>query len=372
MSVAVTGGPRETQRTPLFAAHRRLGARMVDFAGWEMPVYYTSILEEHRAVRARAGLFDVSHMGEVEVLGAGALGAVQRLVTNDAAKLSPGAAQYAVMCLPSGGIVDDVVYYCLAPDRFLFCVNASNVDKDFRWMRDNARGAEVVNRSAEFAQLALQGPRAAAILAPLASIDLGALRSFRVAEASVAGVSALVSRTGYTGEDGFEIYLAPEHAEATWDRLLDAGRPQGLVPVGLGARDTLRLEKGLMLYGNDIDETTSPLEAGLGWVVKLHKGDFIGRDALLAQERQAPRRRLAALRMGESAPPPRHAYRVTQGGRLVGAITSGTKSPTLGFGIGLALVEAQAAVIGSRLAVEIRTRQHPAEVVPLPFVGGQK
>jgi aminomethyltransferase len=345
---------------------------MVEFAGWEMPVYYTSILEEHRAVRERAGLFDVSHMGEVEVRGAGALGAVQHLVTNDAAKLGPGAAQYSVMCLPSGGIVDDVVYYCLAADRFLFCVNASNVDKDFGWMRDNARGAGVVDRSAEFAQLALQGPRAAAILSPLASIDLGGLRSFRVAEATVAGVSALVSRTGYTGEDGFELYLAHEHAEAVWSRLLEAGHPRGLLPVGLGARDTLRLEKGLMLYGNDIDETTSPLEAGLGWVVKLDKGEFIGRDALLVQKQRGPRRRLAALRMHEPAPPPRHGYRVTQGGRPVGAITSGTKSPTLGFGIGLALVEAQAAGIGSRLAVEIRTRQHPAEVVPLPFVGGQK
>jgi aminomethyltransferase len=356
----------------LFAAHRRLGARMVDFAGWEMPVYYTSIVNEHRAVREHAGLFDVSHMGEVEILGAGALGAVQRLVTNDAAKLSSGSAQYAVMCLPSGGIVDDVVYYRLRSDRFLFCVNAANADKDFRWIRDNTRGAEVVNRSAEFAQLALQGPEAAAILATLTAIDLGALRSFRVAETNVADVPALISRTGYTGEDGFELYLAPEHAEAAWNRLLESGRPRGLLPVGLGARDTLRLEKGLMLYGSDIDETTSPLEAGLGWVVKLDKGEFIGREALLGQKREGPRRRLAGLRMEEPAPPPRHGYRVMQAGRPVGTVTSGTKSPTLGFGIGLALVEAQAAAVGSRLAVEIRTRQHPAEVVPLPFVSGPK
>ena len=372
MSLAIAGNSHAARRTPLFAAHRRLGARMVDFAGWEMPVSYTSILEEHRAVRERAGLFDVSHMGEVEVRGAGALGAVQRLITNDAAKLVPGAAQYAVMCLPSGGIVDDVVYYCLAPDRFLFCVNASNADKDFRWMRDHTGGAEVVNRSAEFAQLALQGPRAEAILAPLAAIDLATLSRFHVAEASVAGTPALVSRTGYTGEDGFEIYLAPEHAEAVWNRLLEVGRPQGLVPVGLGARDTLRLEKGLMLYGNDIDETTSPLEVGLDWVVKLAKGDFIGCEALLAEKRQGPRRGLVGMRMEESAPPPRSGYRVMQAGRPVGAITSGTKSPTLGRGIGLALVEAQVAKIGSKLAVEIRTRQHSAEVVPLPFVGGQK
>jgi len=372
VSVAVAAGSRETKRTPLFAAHRRLGARMVDFAGWEMPVYYTSIFEEHRAVRSAAGLFDVSHMGEVEIRGKAALAAVQRLVTNDAAKLTSGGAQYAVLCLPSGGIVDDVVYYRLAPDRFLFCVNASNAEKDFRWMRDQANGAEVVNRSAEFAQLALQGPRAATILSPLASIDLAALRSFRFAEARVAGAPALLSRTGYTGEDGFEIYLGVESAETVWCRLLEAGRPQGLVPVGLGARDTLRLEKGLMLYGNDIDETTSPLEAGLGWVVKFAKGDFIGRDTLLAQERDGLRRRLVGLRLAEPAPPPRHAYRVLQAGRPVGAVTSGTKSPTLGVGIALALVETQAAAIGSRLAVEIRSRQHPAEVVRLPFVGGQK
>jgi aminomethyltransferase len=372
VSVAVAGDSHEVQRTPLNAAHRRLGARMVDFAGWEMPVYYSSIFEEHRAVRNAAGLFDVSHMGEIEVRGAAALGAVQRLVTNDAGKLAPGAAQYGMLCLPSGGIVDDVVYYRLASDRFLFCVNASNADKDFRWMRDRASDAEVVNRSAEFAQLALQGPLAAPILAPLASIDVAALRSFRVAEARVATAPALVSRTGYTGEDGFEIYLAPANAEAVWNRLLETGRPRGLVPVGLGARDTLRLEKGLMLYGNDIDETTSPLEAGLEWVVKLDKGDFIGRDALLAQKREGPRRRLAALRMRPSAPPPRHGYRVLRDGRMVGAVTSGTKSPTLGVGIALALVEAQAAAIKSRLEVEIRSRQHPAEVVPLPFVGGQK
>ena len=304
MSGAVAGGSHEARRTPLFAAHRRLGARMVDFAGWEMPVYYTSILEEHRTVRTKAGLFDVSHMGEVEVFGPEALSAVQRLVTNDAAKLAPGAAQYAVMCLPTGGIVDDVVYYRLAPDRFLFCVNASNVEKDFRWMRDQTRDAEVVNRSAEFAQLALQGPLAATILASLASIDVGGLLSFRAAEARVAGVPALVSRTGYTGEDGFELYLATERAETVWNRLLEVGRPHGLVPVGLGARDTLRLEKGLMLYGNDIDETTSPLEAGLGWIVKLAKGDFIGREALLAQKERGPAaqaRRLAHDRVGPAS-----------------------------------------------------------------------
>jgi glycine cleavage system T protein (aminomethyltransferase) len=365
VSVAVAG--KEVRRTPLNAAHRRLGGRMVEFAGWEMPVYYAGILEEHRAVRERAGLFDVSHMGEVEVRGPGALAVCQRLVTNDAARLEPGAAQYSVMCLPAGGIVDDVVYYCLSPERYLFCVNASNEEKDFAWMREQGNGAEVSNRSSDFAQLALQGPRARQILQPLTALDLASLKSFQAREGSVAGARALLSRTGYTGEDGFEIYLAADKAEALWDRLLDAGSKEGLVPVGLGARDTLRLEKGLMLYGNDIDAETTPLEAGLGWVVKLEKGDFIGREALLRQKREGVRRKIVGLEM-EGAAPPRHGYRVFHQGRAVGIVTSGSKSPTLGRGIALAMVDAAVTAIGSRLEVEIRSRQHPAKVVSLPFV----
>lgn len=367
MSVAV-----EARRTPLYEAHRRLGARLVEFAGWQMPVYYKGILEEHRAVRERAGLFDVSHMGEVEVRGRQAALACQRLVTNDAEKLVTGRAQYAVMCLPSGGIVDDVIYYRLDADRFLFCVNASNQEKDHRWMRDNADGAEVVDRSADFAQLALQGPKAQAIFQPVTAIDLRALKSFFATEGEVAGAAALVSRTGYTGEDGFEIYIAPRDAEPVWERLLAEGAPQGLVPVGLGARDTLRLEKGLMLYGNDIDEQTTPLEAGLDWVVKFDKPDFLGREALLQQKREGVRRRLVGLALEVDAPPPRHGYRIFAGGRPVGVVTSGTRSPTLGKGIALALVERALCEVGTRLEVEIRSRQHPAEVVPLPFVRRQK
>ncbi|MGH7897514.1 MAG: glycine cleavage system aminomethyltransferase GcvT [Candidatus Binatia bacterium] len=358
---------KEVRRTPLHAAHRRLGGRMVEFAGWEMPVYYSGILDEHRAVRERAGLFDVSHMGEVEVRGAGALAEVQRLVTNDASRLAPGQAQYSVICLPSGGIVDDVVYYCLSPERYLFCVNASNEEKDFDWMRQQASGVEVVNRSSAYAQLALQGPRARTILQSLTDLDLAKLKNFQAAEGAVAGVRALVSRTGYTGEDGFELYLAPEDAETLWERLLEAGSEAGLVPVGLGARDTLRLEKGLMLYGNDIDDQTTPLEAGLGWVVKLEKGDFIGREALLRQRREGVGRKIIGLEM-EGAAPPRHGYRVFHEGRVVGVVTSGSKSPTLGKGIALAMVDAATTAIGSRLEVEIRSRQHPAKVVRLPFV----
>jgi aminomethyltransferase len=372
VSAGAAGLGTDVRRTPLAAAHRRLGGRMVEFAGWEMPVYYSGILEEHRAVRERAGLFDVSHMGEVEVRGPGAIAACQRIVTNDLGKLAPGAAQYSVMCLPSGGIVDDVIYYRLGDDRVLFCVNASNQEKDFRWIREHASDVEVRNRSADFAQLALQGPMAERILQPLTAIDLRALRPFFAVDAQVGDIATLISRTGYTGEDGFELYVAPEHAEALWNRLLADGKGEGLVPVGLGARDTLRLEKGLMLYGNDIDESTTPLEAGLGWVVKLDKGEFIGRDALARQRAAGVRRRLVGLLMDRSAAPPRHGYAVHRGGRSVGAVTSGTKSPTLGRGIALALVEREVAEIGTRLEVEIRSRQHPAEVVPLPFVRGQK
>jgi glycine cleavage system T protein (aminomethyltransferase) len=337
-----------------------------------MPVYYTGIVEEHRAVRERAGLFDVSHMGEIELRGARALAACQKLVTNDAAALRSGRAQYAVMCLPSGGIVDDVIYYCLAPDRFLFCVNASNEEKDYRWMKQHAAGAEVINRSAEFAQLALQGPKAPMILQPLTTMDLVALDRFGAIQGEVAGARALVSRTGYTGEDGFEIYLAPSDAERVWEQLLAAGAPQGLVPVGLGARDTLRLEMGLMLYGNDIDEETTPLEAGLGWVVKLGKGDFIGREPLVRQKAEGLRRRLVGLLMADTAAPPRHGYRISHGGRPVGAVTSGTKSPTLGRGIALGFVERSISEVGTRVAVEVRSRQHPAEIVAPPFVRRQK
>ncbi len=343
---------------------------MVPFAGWEMPVYYGGILEEHRAVRERAGLFDVSHMGEVEIHGEGALGVCQLVMSNDASKLAVGGAQYAVMCRPSGGIVDDVIVTRTREDRYLVCVNASNRDKDFAWIRDHGAGATVEDRSDAYAQLALQGPRAAGILQRLTDLDLAKLRSFTAAEGEVASVRSLVSRTGYTGEDGFEIYCAPDEAEHLWETILDTGAAEGILPIGLGARDTLRLEKGLMLYGNDIDDETTPLEAGLGWVVKLDKGDFLGREALVRQRAQGVERKLVGI-VVEGGAPPRHGYRVLAGDRSVGVVTSGTKSPTLGVGIALAKVEASAlgpAEKNPALAVEIRSRQHPARVVPLPFV----
>lgn len=340
---------------------------MVEFGGWEMPVQYSGILDEHRAVRSRAGLFDVSHMGEVEISGPGALAACQRLLTNDLSKIGVGKAQYSVMCLPSGGIVDDVITYCLSPDRYLFCVNASNREKDFVWMRDQCPGVPVIDRSEEFAQLALQGPAAVEILCSVASPDLRGLPSFGFTQARVAGVDALVSRTGYTGEDGFELYVAPDRAERLWNTLLaEGGTRHGLVPAGLGARDTLRLEAGLMLYGNDIDAETTPLEAGLEWVVKLGKSDFIGRDSLARKKESSLTRRLVGLEM-EDGSVPRHGYPVHGEGRVLGSVTSGTKSPTLGRGIALAYVETGVAVSGKRVEVEIRGRRHPAKVVRFPF-----
>src|SRR3954470_16471840 len=268
------------QRTPLYGCHLEAAARMVDFAGWEMPVQYTGVIEEHRAVRTAAGLFDVSHMGEVRVKGAGAEAFLQRLTPNDVSKLVPGRAHYSGLLTEQGTYIDDILIYRLAPEAFLVVVNASNAPRDFEWIAARAAGApdvEVTNESDRYALLALQGRRAVDILAPLASPDVTGLKYYGFAEGKVNGVPALISRTGYTGEDGFELYLAPEGAPAVWRRLLADGAAHGLVPAGLGARDTLRLEAGMALYGHEIDETTTPLEAGLGWVVKLDKGgDFAG------------------------------------------------------------------------------------------------
>ena len=353
-------------RTPLYDAHKRLGARFVSFAGWEMPVQYAGILEEHRAVRERAGLFDVSHMGEVEVRGPRALEAVQRLMVNDAGRLRDGQVQYSMLCLENGGVIDDVTVNRFSAERFLVCVNASNAQKDFGWMRDHAlAGAEVVDRSADFALLALQGPRASEILSRCTRIDLTTLRSFCFAEGEVAGVPVIAARTGYTGEDGFELYAPAERGVALWDALLAEGAAYGLQAAGLGARDTLRLERALPLYGHELDEEHSPLEAGLAWVVKLDR-EFIGGAALMRQKAEGVRRRLVGLTMLQPGIP-RQGYAIKSEGRTVGAITSGTQSPTLGKPIALGYVEVALAAVGSRLEVEIRQRGVAAEVVPLPF-----
>ncbi|MFH1471234.1 MAG: glycine cleavage system aminomethyltransferase GcvT, partial [Candidatus Micrarchaeota archaeon] len=271
------------KKTPFYDMHVALGARIVPFAGWEMPVQYKGLIEEHLATRTACGLFDVSHMGEVFVTGQHAFDQVQNLITNDLNKIAPGKAIYSPMCLENGGIVDDLIAYQFSKEKFLIVVNASNVEKDFNWMKKNLDGVEVVNRSDEYAQLAVQGPKAQAIMSGITGADLAKLGFFCFVETNVAGVDAIVSRTGYTGEDGFEIYFGRENGPAVWDAIMEAGKPHGLAPIGLGARDTLRLEAGLMLYGNDIDENTTPLEAPLKWTVSLEK-EFIGKKAILEKK----------------------------------------------------------------------------------------
>ncbi len=358
--------------TPLNAVHKALGARMVPFGGWEMPVQYAGVIEEHLAVRQQAGLFDVSHMGEIEVRGPEALALVQRLTTNDAARLTDGQIQYSALCYPDGGVVDDVTLYRSGANHFLFCVNAANTDKDFAWMQQvhaesGLVGATLRNRSAEFAQLALQGPKAAAILARLTTVRLADIAYYHFGEGEVAGVPVLISRTGYTGEDGFELYLPAATAVAVWTRLLEVGEADGLVPIGLGARDTLRLEKGYALYGHELSPRISPLEAGLGWIVKLEKGDFVGRNALVQQKAAGIPRRLVGLVMEERGIP-REGYPVFAGEVQVGSVTSGTMSPSLKVGIALALVESAHAGVGGELRVGIRDRQLRAKIVKPPFV----
>ncbi|MEA2603339.1 MAG: aminomethyltransferase [Acidobacteriota bacterium] len=353
------------QRTPLYDCHLEAGARMVDFAGWEMPVQYQGVIDEHRAVRTAAGLFDVSHMGEVRVRGAGAEAFLQRLTPNDVAKLVPGRAHYSGLLTEQGTYVDDILIYRLAPEDFLVVVNASNAGRDFEWIASRASGeteAEVVDESDKYALLALQGPKAVEILTPLATPGAADLKYYGFRQGEVAGVPALISRTGYTGEDGFELYLSPEDAPAVWRRLVAAGAS----PAGLGARDTLRLEAAMALYGHEIDETTTPFEAGLGWVVKLDKGDFLGRDALLAQREQEPARKLVGFEV-DGRGIARQGHGVVSDGARVGSVTSGTWSPTFEKALGLAYVPAELAAPGSRLELDVRGKAVPAAVVEVPF-----
>ncbi len=357
----------QLKRTSLYDVHVAAGARMVEFGGWHMPVQYSGIVDEHRAVRSAAGLFDVSHMGEVEVAGPGALESVQRVVTNDAAKLSVGQVLYSPMCTPSGGIIDDVTVFRLGEARYLFIVNASTTAKDLAWIGEHTRGAQTLDRSSEFALLALQGPQAQPILQRLTRTDLSALKSFHIAaEVNVAGVRCLVSRTGYTGEDGFEIAPPWDEAPQVWEGLMETGRREGLMPVGLGARDTLRLEAGFMLYGNDIDETTSPLEAPLGWTVRFDKGSFIGREILLAQKEQGVTRKLAGFEMTERAIP-RHGYPLRVGDEEIGRVTSGTFGPWVNKSIGMGYVPKALTKSGTPVDVDIRGKAARATIVKLPF-----
>jgi aminomethyltransferase len=360
------------QRTPLHAEHARLAAKLVPFAGYEMPVHYPAgITAEHHAVRNAAGLFDVSHMGEFEVRGPRALDFVQHVSTNDASKLEVGQAQYSTMVNEDGMVIDDLLVYRF-PDRYMLVVNGANREKDWAWVSRFAGefGVDLVDRTDDIALLALQGPQAEAILARLTDHDLPSIRYYRFAEGTVDGVPAIISRTGYTGEDGFELYVNAGHAARLWSRILEAGAPEGILPAGLGCRDSLRLEMGMALYGNDLTEGHSPLEAGLGWVVKLDKpGGFMGRDALARQKEAGVTRRLVGFRLKERGFP-RHGYPVTVGGETVGEVTSGTMSPTLGVGVGMAYVRADAAKPGTEIGIVIRDKAVPAEVVKPPFHTG--
>ena len=359
------------RQTPLNAVHKRMGAKMVEFGGWEMPVRYTGDLEEHRAVRTAAGLFDLGHMGQINVTGPDALPFLQWLLTNDFAALPVGKAQYTLLCNPQGGVLDDLIVYRL-PERWFVVVNAANRESDVAWMQ--ARRAErrdldltVADISDETGMLALQGPRAEAILQKLTGADLATLPYFHAVETTVAGVPTLIGRTGYTGEDGFELFCGARHAGHLWDALLEAGRPEGLQPIGLGARDTLRLEAKMALYGHELNEEINPLEAGLGWAVNFDKGDFVGREALLQVKEQKPARRLVGFRMVERGGAPRAGYEVQVDGEPVGHVTSGTHSPTLSQSIGLALVRRDVAGVGKPLDVVIRGRPVRAEQVKTPF-----
>jgi aminomethyltransferase len=357
------------RKTPLNATHRASGAKMVPFGGWDMPVEYAGLISEHMAVRKAAGLFDVSHMGEFEVEGPGALAFLQRVTSNNVAKLVDGQVQYSAFPLPNGAPVDDVTIFRRAANRYLLIVNAGNIEKDFRWLQQQGpQDATLENKSDAYALLALQGPRAVEILQPLTTLDLGGLKYYHFADAEVDSYPVTVSRTGYTGEDGFEIFVQPVHVEAFWKRLLDAGQEKGLVPAGLGARDTLRLEARMCLYGQDMDETTSLVEAGLGWIVSLDeaKGDFPGRAVLAEQKRSGAPRKLVGFEVtGRGIA--RHGYPVLVHDERVGEVTSGTYAPFLQKNIGLCYVPAARAAVGTELAIDIRERKVPARVVPTPF-----
>jgi len=356
-------------QTPLHDRHIALGAKLIEFSGWLMPVQYTGILEEHRAVRERAGLFDLSHMGELFVEGPDAGAALAAALVTNPPALTVGRAHYSMICASDGGIVDDLIVYRLGEERFLVVANAGNAPIVSDALVERLAGFKAVldDRSLATALVAIQGPRSVEILRPLTDVDLDALRYYAIDEGSVAGIPALVARTGYTGEDGFEIYVDTARAGALWDALIEAGRPHGLAPIGLGARDTLRLEAGMPLYGNELDRTTNPFEANLGRVVKLDKpGDFVGRAALERVANEGVARRLVGLAMrGRGIA--RHGYPVLGGDRPSGVVTSGTQSPTLGEAIAMAYVATPDATTGTMLDVEIRGQRVPAEVVALPF-----
>jgi aminomethyltransferase len=363
------GSTINLKRTLLYEQHKALGARLVEFSGWEMPVQYSSILQEHQAVRTLAGLFDVSHMGEFRVEGAGALAFLQYLVPNDVSRLALQQALYTQLCNTAGNTLDDLLIYHLADGHYMLVVNAGNIARDLAWVQEQASrfpDVTVTDQSDATGLLALQGPQAITILQPLTAVPLDAIRYYHYAPGQVSGVDCLISRTGYTGEDGFELYCATENVVQLWQTLLSAGQPQGLVPAGLGARDTLRLEAGLCLYGHELDEQTNPLEAKLGWTVKLNKGDFIGRGALQQIKQQGPARLLVGVELLDRGVP-RSGYAIYDGEQQIGTLTSGAPGPTVKKNIGIGYVPALYAQIGQSVQIDIRGKHLAAQVVALPF-----
>lgn len=362
MSHEPSSGP--LKKTPLNEVEKELGGRMVDFGGWELPVQYSGIIDEHEAVRTKVGVFDVSHMGEVIVRGNEAIGLLQKTTCNDVSKLEDGRAQYNGLLYPQGTFVDDILIYRMAADDYFVVVNASNTDKDYEWLRDQAKGmdVDVQNVSADYAQLAIQGPDAERVLQAMTDVNLANIKYYRFDQGTVDGAKAIVSRTGYTGEDGFEIYVSPADAPRIMKKLAGAG----VKPCGLGARDTLRLEAKMALYGNDIDDTTTPIQADLAWIVKLEKGDFAGRDVLQREKEEGPARKLVGFEMVDKAIA-RHGMTVVEGGKEIGVVTSGTHSPTLKKAIGLAYLPLDKSGQGNELTVLVRGKEARARVVPTPF-----
>ncbi len=355
------------RRTSLNPVHRTLGARMIDFGGWDMPVMYSGIVAEHKAVRTGVGVFDVSHMGEIEIRGPQSVDLIDAVCSNRAAALQDGQAQYSGLLNERGGFVDDLLVHRVAPDRYFLCVNASNQEKDFEWfVQNNSFDADVAFVSGSYDQIAIQGPRALAVAGRLTSLDLASMRYYWFARGEFAGVPATVARTGYTGEDGFEVYVPPTESERVWNAVLEAGVGDSILPCGLGARNTLRLEAAMSLYGHEIDGATTPFEAGLGWIVKLAKPAFLGRDALLRQKAQGVRRKIAGFEMrGRGIA--RDGYRVIVDGADAGSVTSASPAPFLGKNIGLCMLPVEYSRPGRPIEIEIRGRRVAAETVPIPF-----
>jgi aminomethyltransferase len=353
--------------TPLYQKHLNLKAKMVPFAGFVMPVQYSGIIDEHNCVRTKVGLFDVSHMGEIIVRGPDSIAFLNKHTPNDVSRLVPQKIQYSCLITPQGTFVDDLLVHCFSDDHYFICVNASNTDKDFQWLLDHKEGnVEIINKSAEYYQLALQGPKAQSILRSLVDIDLSTIKYYWFTQGKVRGKKAIISRTGYTGEDGFEIYGNPVDGPYVWDGIMDAGEREGIQPIGLGARDTLRLEASMPLYGNDIDDTTTVLEADLQWIVKFDKGNFLGKAVLEKQLKEGIEKKLVGFEMiGPGIG--RHGYKAFYKGKEVGWVTSGTHAPFIKKNIGLAYLPPELGKVGSQFTVEIRDKEIPAKVIPTPF-----